>query len=325
MKSLHRAAVVALTLVGLASRAFANDPLPSWNETGTKHAIINSVDRVTKQGSPDYVSPQDRVATFDNDGTLWCEKPLYIHLMANLDRFKELMEANPELGRREPYRAIATKNLGYFMDLYEKNELDTIVGDLFGVPFDGLPTDAYAAWQRRWLANWKHPRFHVGYRGLIYQPMVELVRYLQENAFRVYLFTADEGAFLRLVSESLYGIPPQHVQGTSIELRFTGTTLVRTSQARYLNNWDGKPRLIFETLGCRPILAAGNSNGDLQMLQYVAGGKGTRLSLVVHHTDDEREYAYDKHTEKILPAAKKGGWTVIDMKTDWNRVFAGGK
>ena len=188
-----------------------------------------------------------------------------------------------------------------------------------------MSPDEHEAWHRAWLRTWKHPRFGVGYRQLIYQPMVEFIDYLRSHEFEVYISTADEGAYVKLLSKGLYGVPPENVLGSSVELAFDGKDLTRTAKAQFLNNWDGKPRQIFERLGRRPVLAVGNSNGDLHMLQYTAAGSGPRMSVMLHHTDGEREYAYDGHTDKIMPAAKAGGWTVVDMKNDWRRVFPGGR
>jgi len=310
---------------GFCSASNAADPLPSWYDGPSKKTVLDFVALVTDKNGKDYVEPADRIATFDNDGCCWIEKPLYIHLFANLDRFKELMEADPKLADRQPYKAIASKDLSFFMDLLEKGQLDTIVGDIFGVPFEGMSTDEFAKWNRNWLATWKHPRFKVGYRNLVYQPMVELIGYLRDNEFDVHLFTADEGAFLKLVATDLYGIPPSNVHGSSIKLRYEvnagDPVLMRTADAKYLDNWDAKPRLIFQSIGKPSIFAAGNSNGDLHMLQWTAGQKTPSLALLIHHTDGDREYAYDKHTDKVMPLAREGGWTIVDMKNDWKEVF----
>ena len=319
---------IAILLIWMlvANPLHAADPLPSWNDGDTKSAIVAFVNRVIDKQSKDFVRPEDRIATFDNDGTLWCEKPLYIHLFANLGRFKALMEANPKLAEKQPYKAIAIKDLDYFKDLLEKGKTDQIVGDVFGVPFESLTTSAYAKWNRDWLAQWKHPRFQTGYGNLTYQPMVELVSYLQQNEFDVHSFTADEDAFLKLLASELYGIPPSHVHGSSIQLSYEvnqdEARLVRTAKAKYLNNWDGKPRLIFQSIGKRPIFAAGNSNGDLHMLEYTSQQAGPAMSVLVHHTDAGREYAYDSHTDKVMPLAKKDGWTIVDMKGDWKIIFS---
>ena len=272
------------------------------------------------------MSRRERIATFDNDGTLWTEKPAYTHVFALLDRVKEQMAADPTLKDRQPYKAIAAKDKAYFEELYENQGLDTLTDELLAVPFGGVTTAEYDDWNRQWLRNWKHPKFGVGVRGLIYQPMVELIRYLEANQFRVYIFTADEGAFLRLASQELYGLLPDRVYGTRVRTDYVAegdrAGLVRAYRVEFLNNWAGKPRLIEQVIGARPILAAGNSNGDEQMLQYVALQGRRSLSLLVHHTDDQREFAYDKHADKVLARAAKERWTVISMKDDWKRVFA---
>lgn len=322
------AGIVVAGAVGFAAAITstqAADPLSSWNDTATKQAIVDFVKAVTDRNSRSYVEPEDRIATFDNDGTMWNEKPTYIHVFAVLDRFKEQMKADPSLAKKEPYKAVAKKDLGYFVGLVEHGKFLEVVGDLMGVPFEGMTTTEFEDWNRNWLKTWKHPRFGVGYQDLIYQPMVELFDYLRANDFKVYLCTADEGAFLQLVSKELYGVPSEQVLGSAVKLKYSAEdgapVLARTGKGAFLNNWDGKPRLIFQTLGKRPILAGGNSNGDLHMLQYVAEQNRRSLSLLVHHTDGQREYKYNKHTEKVLPLAKKESWTVIDMKNDWKTIF----
>jgi hypothetical protein len=319
--------IIAIAVICTISvESSADNPLASWNDGPTKKSIVDFVTRVTDKNGNDYIKPADRIATFDNDGCCWNEKPLYIHLFANLDRFKELMKADAKVAEKQPFKAIASKDLSYFMDLLEKGETDTIVGDVFGVPFEGMTTDEFARWNHDWLATWKHPRFKVGYRNLTYQPMVELIHYLRDNDFDVHIFTADEGAFLKLVATELYEIPSRNVHGSSVKLKYEvdeeKVKLVRTAESKYLDNWDGKPRLIFQSIGKRPIFAAGNSNGDLHMLQYVSQQDGPSISVLVHHTDAEREYAYDKHTDKVMPLAKKEGWTVVDMKQDWRTIFS---
>lgn len=300
-----------------------DDLLPSWNDVASKQAIVEFVKAVTEKGGKDYVLPEDRIATFDNDGTLWVEKPLYTHLLGVVGRMKEQMKADPLLAEREPYKAVASKDMAYFMALYENASFETIVSQLMGVPFGGMTHKQYDAWGRKFLSEFKHPKFKVGVEGLIYQPMVELINYLEANDFTVYIFTADEGAFLRLVATDLYGLPPSQVQGTSMRSEFIvengKTKLVRSYRMHYFDNWDGKPRLIDQIIGKKPVFAAGNSNGDQHMLQYAALNGG--MSVLVHHTDGAREYQYDKHTDKVMPLAKKEGWTVIDIKNDWKIVF----
>lgn len=319
-----------LTLAGLLfaslllSPAWASDdPLPGWNDVASKQAIVGFVQSVTEKGGKAYVPPEDRIATFDNDGTLWVEKPLYIHLLGVFAHMKEQMKADPSLKERQPYKAVATKDMGYFMAMFENAAFETVGSQLMGVPFGGMTHAQYDAWAEKFLSEFKHPKFKVGVEGLIYQPMVELINYLEANDFTVYIFTADEGAFLRLAATELYGLPPSRVQGTSMRSEFIAENgkaeLVRTYRMAYLDNWDGKPRLIDQVIGKKPIFAAGNSNGDQHMLQYAALNGG--MSVLVHHTDGIREYQYDKHTDKVMPLAKKEGWTVIDMKSDWKRVF----
>jgi len=322
--NLRISTLLALLLVAFVSgSAAAQDLLPSWNDGPAKKAILEFVAAVTDENGKDYVPPEDRIATFDNDGTLWNEKPLYIHFVAVFDHMKQQMAADPSLKTRQPYKSLATKDKDYFVSLYEDAAYDTLLGQLIGVPFGGMTTDTFADWGRAWLKTWKHPKYKVGVQGLIYQPMVELIRYLEANDFKVHICTADEAAFLRLVSQELYGLPPDHVHGSSVRIEYVvdegKAQLVRTYRARYLDNWAAKPRLIMQELGKKPILAAGNSNGDLHMLQYTALTGG--LALLVHHTDGEREDKYDSHTDKVMPLAKKEGWTVIDMKNDWGVVF----
>ena len=208
--------------------------------------------------------------------------------------------------------------MSYFMSLYENASFETLGSQLMGVPFGGMTHEQYENWGRKFLAEFKHPKFKVGVKGLIYQPMLELINYLEANDFTVYIFTADEGAFLRLAATDLYGLPPSQVHGTSMRSEFVvndgKAELVRSYRMHYLDNWDAKPRLIDQVIGKKPIFAAGNSNGDQHMLQYTALGGG--MSLLVHHTDASREYQYDKHTEKVMPLAKKEGWVVVDMKND---------
>jgi phosphoglycolate phosphatase-like HAD superfamily hydrolase len=301
------------------------DPLPSWNDTATKQAIVDFVGAVTDRQSKDFVPPAERIAVFDNDGTLWTEKPVYTHVFALLDRFKAQMAADPTLKERQPYKAIVAKDKEYFADLYENQAIDTLVDELVALPFGGMTVAEYANWNLNWLKSWKHPKFGVGVQGLIYRPMVELIRYLEANEFKVFIITADEGAFLRLVSQELYGLGPDRVYGTRVRTDYVAdqgkADLIRSYRVEFLNNWAAKPRLIEQVVGTRPILAAGNSNGDEHMLQYTALQGHRSLALLVHHTDSEREFAYDKHADKVIARAAKENWTVVDMKLDWKRVF----
>ena len=315
--------MIFLFTLGRPLSSSASDPLPSWNQGQTKQALIDFVTRVTTEGSEEFVPKGDRIATFDNDGTLWVEKPMYVHFYGIIAQMQEQMAQDPFLHTREPYKSLADKDPSYFSKLYENAAFSSLAGQLFAVPFGGYTHVQYEAWYRSFLSNFKHPKFGVGIEGLIYQPMLELIRYLESNDFKVYIFTADEGAFLRLVSEQLYGIPSEQVQGTNVRSEFIiqndEPLLVRSYRIEHLNNWDGKPRQIQAVIGKKPVFAAGNSNGDQHMLQYAALSGG--MSLLVHHTDGDREFAYDSHTDKVMPLAEQEGWTVIDMKTDWKRIF----
>lgn len=315
-------AIMFLAFVPVIAQA-QDDPLPSWNEGETKTAIVDFVTAVTTDGSSRFIAIEDRIATFDNDGTLWTEKPLYIHFYGLVDQIKKQLAADPTLAEREPYKSAANKDPAYFTQLYEDAAYASLVGQLFGVAFGGMTGEQYEAWAETFISDFKHPKFGVGVEGLIYQPMIELIDYLEANGFVVYIFTADEGAFLRVVSEELYDLPPSQVQGTSVRSEFIVAdgkpSLVRTYRLQHLNNWDGKPRLIQSVIGKKPVLAAGNSNGDQHMLQYAALGGG--MSILVHHTDDERETAYDSHTDKVMPLADQEDWVVVDMKNDWKTVF----
>jgi len=314
----------AMVFISMAN-ARAGDPLPSWNDGKTKQAIVDFVSKVTKEGGPDFVPVSDRIATFDNDGTMWSEKPMYIHFEGVFDRFKELVKEKPELAEKEPFKSLMAKDYAYFTAMLEKKDYLEIVGNLLGVPYAGMTVDEYNKWNKDFYATWKHSKYKVGYQNLIYQPMVELIKYLQSNDFKVYICTADEVSFLQLFSEDLYGIPPEMVMGTSIKLKYemdgNDAVIKRTAEGQYLNNWDGKPRQIMSLLGKKPILAAGNTNGDYYMLEWVAKSKGPGLALMVYHTDAEREDKYDEHIDKTLPMMKKEGGVVIDMKLDWKTIF----
>ena len=301
----------------------SKDPLPSWNNGATKTAILHFVKAVTTPGSAKFVKKEDRIATFDNDGTLWNEKPLYIHFAGVIARMKEQVKENPALAMQEPYASLLHKKLDYFARLAENEQYKTLVGKLMGVPYAGMTPEAYKQWNLDFYADWKHPKYKTGIEGLIYQPMLELIRYLQSNGFKVYICTADEGAFLQIFSEKLYGIPPENVLGTRVKLKYVydGKTskIVRTGEGRYLNNWDGKPRQIQSVLGKRAVFAAGNSNGDYQMLEWAQMNGG--MSILVHHTDGVREDKYDKNTQLVLTMMKRTGGTLVDMKNDWKTVF----
>ncbi|GAB4225810.1 MAG: HAD family hydrolase [Chlamydiales bacterium] len=317
--------ILFLYLLYIVPYTLYSDPLPSWNEGEVKQQIISFVSEVTNLSSLSYILPSERIAVFDHDGTLWCEKPLYIHIVAIMNRFTELIEQNPKLIKRQPYKAIATKDPNYFPDLYDDASFLVWEGQLVALPFGGMTLTDYAKWNELWLQTWRHPRFHVGYKELTYKPMLELIEYLKSHHFRIYIVTADEAAFVRLFSQELYDIPPENVLGSSVKLEFVieegEPQLLRSYQMRYLNNHSGKPRLIEQTLGKRPVFAVGNSNGDLEMLLYTGIQTTPSLVLLVHHTDEEREYAYNKNAKKVLDLFSEKNWPIINMKEDWKAIF----
>ncbi|WP_281612953.1 haloacid dehalogenase-like hydrolase [Flammeovirga sp. SubArs3] len=302
--------------------------LKHWNTTPTRAEIIQFVEGVTNPKSDQFIPQEDRIAVFDNDGTLWSEKPLYSHFYGVFARVEERIAENPDLANKEPFKSLHQfiltkdiKSLGYFMDQLEKGEFNPIVGELMGAPFEGMSVKEYSQWNRKFFSTWKNPVKHRVINELTYLPMNELVKYLQDNGFKVYIFTADEGDFLKLFSEELYHIPAQNVFGSSIILKYKDGQLYRTAKGRYVDNWGNKAALIHQVIRKKPIFAAGNSNGDFEMLQYVDHQTKPHMSLLVHHTDAQREFKYDQHTEKVLPYAQNHHYTIVDMEKDWKVIF----
>ncbi|WNJ17795.1 haloacid dehalogenase-like hydrolase [Pontibacter sp. G13] len=303
--------------------------LPSWRDTDARERIIDFVEVVTDPNSTQFVPPENRIATFDNDGTLWCEKPIPPHFFGILARFQELTQEDPDLVKQEPFTSIGefieTQDpaaLKLFIDEYHDGELLKVVGQLFGVPFANMNVDEYAEWYAQFYRDWEHPTLEKSISGLTYQPMLELLDYLRTREFQVFIFSADEGAFLKLLSNELYGIPPNQAFGSTIKTQYREGEIIRTEDGEWLDNWQGKPEMIQAHIGKRPIFAAGNSNGDFHMLEYVHLQPGPHLSVMIHHTDEEREFAYDTHTDQLLPYAKKHDYLIVDMAEDWDRVFS---
>jgi hypothetical protein len=302
------------------------DPLPSWNDGMAKKAIIAFVDRVTNEGSPDFVLQSERIAVFDNDGTLWTEQPLYVQLEFAIDRVKELAANRPEWNDRQPFKAII-ENDKVNLTKFTKHD----IAEILMTTHAGMTTEEFEQIVREWLATAKHPRFNRPYTECVYQPMLELLSYLRDNGFKTWIVSGGGIEFMRPWTEEIYGIPPEQVVGSSIKTKFDlhdGTpVLLRLPKVNFIDDKEGKPVGINQHIGRRPIAAFGNSDGDLQMLEWTVAGSGLRFGLIVHHTDPEREWAYDRqspigHLDKALDEAKKHGWTVVDMKNDWKRVFA---
>jgi phosphoglycolate phosphatase-like HAD superfamily hydrolase len=328
---LRLVAVAALLLASGAlgscspSSSATDDPLHSWNETASKQAITAFVARTTTRGS-DYIAPPDRIAVFDNDGTLWGEQPLYFQLQFAIDRVTALAPAHPEWTTTEP-----------FASLLKGNTTAALAGGMHAVAnivaatHAGVTTEEFDRIVSEWLATARHPRFKRPYTELVYQPMLELLAYLRANGFKTFIVSGGGVEFLRAFAERVYGIPPEQVVGSrmkmTLETREGRAVLVKLAEIDFVDDGPGKPVGIETAIGRRPVAAFGNSDGDLQMLEWTSAGTGARFCLYVHHTDPDREWAYDRDSsvgrlDKGLEAAKARGWTVVDMKTDWKRVFA---
>jgi phosphoserine phosphatase len=304
----------------------ALDPLPSWNNTPTKRAILEFVGRVTDSKSPDYVPPEDRIATFDNDGTLWSEKPLYFQFVFALDRVKALAPSHPEWKDEPAFKAALEGNIPALLETGEKGALQVLM-----VSHAGMTTTEYEQIVRDWIKTARHPRFNRPYTDLVYQPMLELLAYLRAQGFKTYVVSGGGIDFMRSWIEPIYGIPPEQTIGSSIKTRFEikegNPVLVRLPEVDFVDDKAGKPVGIQRFIGRRPIAAFGNSDGDLEMLQYTTGGPGARFALIVHHTDAEREWAYDRDSDvgrldKALDEATAKGWTIVNMKRDWRVVYS---
>jgi phosphoglycolate phosphatase-like HAD superfamily hydrolase len=318
-------ALSGLLPVSALAQTAMTDPLPSWNDTATKKAIVTFVERVTKQGSPDLVPPAERIATFDNDGTLWAEQPIYFQLAFALDRVKELAPMHPEWKDREPFALLLRGDL--------KGSLaggEAAIFEIVTVTHSGMTTDEFEKIVRDWITTAKHPVTGRLYSEMVYQPMLELLAYLRGNGFKTFIVSGGGIDFMRAFAERVYGVPPEQVVGSSgklnFELRDGRPILMKLPELNFNDDKAGKPIGIQMHIGRQPIAAFGNSDGDLQMLEWAKGGGGVRFALIVHHTDAEREWAYDRNSsigrlDKALDVAKAEGWTVVDMKSDWKTIF----
>jgi phosphoserine phosphatase len=305
--------------------AQAAGPLPSWSDTATKKTIVTFVEKVTDQGSPDFMPPTERIAAFDNDGTLWAEQPMYFQLFFALDRVKALAPQHPEWKDKEPFAPLLRGDLKSALEGGQKAILEIVM-----TTHAGMTTTEFEQIVKDWIAKARHPNTGKLYTQMVYQPMLELLAYLRENDFKTFIASGGGIEFMRAFAEETYGIPPEQVVGSSIQTKFQmrgdGPVLVRLPKINFIDDKEGKPVGINSHIGRRPIAAFGNSDGDLQMLQWTTAGQGLRFALLVHHTDAEREWAYDRNSsvgrlDKGLDEAKARGWTVVDMKKDWKRVF----
>ncbi len=307
-----------------AVSATGSDPLPSWNETAAKKAIIDFVTQATTEGGTSFIPVSERIATFDNDGTLWCEHPLYFEMVYSVDAAKKILAAHPELAKNPKLSALTSK------EAFAKNPEAGIL-EAFALSHAGMSSDAFAQQATVWLDTATHSRFKVKYTQLIYQPMVELLQYLRDNNFKTYIVSGGSSAFIRLFSDSAYGIPAEQVIGTMLKAQFVAKDgkyeVVTTTDVWHNDDKDGKPVGIQQIIGKKPVLAFGNSDGDLQMLQWTSSNTRPNLCLILHHTDADREYAYDSLStvgtlKNALTEGKQKGWTIVDMKNDFKTVFA---
>jgi phosphoserine phosphatase len=311
--------------LSVAAALGAEDPLPSWNKTASKKAIVTFVEQVTRESSPNFVPAAERIAVFDNDGTLWSEQPMYFQLFFALDRVKALAPQHPEWKENQPFKAALEGDMKTVFSGGEHALLELVM-----VSHAGNTIEAFEQIVKNWVATAKHPKTRRPYTEMVYQPMLELLDYLRANGFKTWIVSGGGIEFMRPWTERVYGIPPEQVIGSSVKTKFElqegKPVLVRLPKIDFIDDKAGKPVGINQHIGRRPIAAFGNSDGDLQMLQWTAAGSGARFCLYVHHTDAEREWAYDRKSpigrlDKGLDEASAKGWTIVDMKTDWRIIY----
>lgn len=327
MRNLLVNALFAVVL--FANSAFAADPLSSWSDGKAKQSIISFVAKVTKPGSPDFVPVPQRIATFDNDGTLWAEQPVYFQLLFAIDRVKALAPQHPEWQTQEPFASLLKGDLKGVMAGGEKALLEIVMAT-----HAGMTTEEFEKTVKDWLATARHPKTGKLYTEMVYQPMLEVLAYLRANGFKTFIVSGGGIEFMRPWTEKVYGVPPEQVVGSSIktqwEVRSGKPALVRLPEINFIDDKTGKPVGINAHIGRRPIAAFGNSDGDQQMLEWTQAGNGARLMMLVHHDDAKREWAYGPESkigtfsDALMAEANQQGWTVISMKNDWKKVFAFG-
>ncbi len=326
------AGILALTILlacnpsGTGSQTVAaTDPLQSWNDGDAKQAILGFVARVTDPASPDFVAEAERIATFDNDGTLWAEQPLYFQLLFAIDRVKALAPDHPEWTTQQPFQAVLEDDMEALLAAGEHGLIELVMAT-----HAGMTTEEFELIASEWLATATHPTTGRPFTEMVYQPMLEVLDYLRANGFKTFIVSGGGIEFMRPWTEAVYGIPPEQVVGSSIktafEVRGGEPVLVRLPELDFIDDKEGKPVGINSHIGRRPIAAFGNSDGDFQMLEWATAGSGARLGVLVHHTDAEREWAYDRESavgrlDRGLDEAGARGWTVVSMKDDWRRIF----
>ena len=321
----QRFSLALLFALALPLLAQASEPLPSWNDGPAKNNIIAFVQAVTDQSSKDFVQPAERIAVFDNDGTLWSEQPMYFELLFALDEVKRNAPQHPEWKTTQPFKAVLEND----HKALAAAGMDGII-KIFGATHTGMTTEAFDDYAKTWLSQARHPKTGKPYTEMIFQPMLEMLDYLRSQDFKTYIVSGGDTGFMRAFAEKVYGIPPEQVIGTTFVTAFQfkdgQASILRTPKLAHNDDGPGKPESIDAVIGKRPILAFGNSDGDLQMLQWTAAGPGKRFMGLVHHTDARREWAYDRKSDigrldKALDEANSRGWTVVDMATEWRRIY----
>lgn len=319
-------ASVMLLLTLISQARAADDPLSLWNDSTSRNAIIDFVTRTTTSGSSDFLPAEQRVAVFDNDGTLWSEQPMYFQGLFIFDRIRALAPQHPEWKTKEPYASVLKGDYKTALAGGEKSLLPMIAAT-----HAGITSDEFSDIVTKWLATAVHPRFKRHYTDLVYAPMLQLLDYLRVNGYKTFIVSGGGVEFMRVFAERTYGIPPEQTIGSSIKTKFEmkdgKPQIVRLPQIDFINDGPGKPVGIARFIGRKPVMAFGNSDGDFQMLQYTTGGTGPHLGVIVHHTDAEREFAYDRKSpvgklDKGLDAAATNGWVLVDMKNDWKKVYS---
>jgi len=324
--------LAALALSACAQMTPAGDPLPSWKDGAAKDAVVQFVRKTTVAGGPEFVPASERIATFDQDGTLWVEQPLYAQVEFALERVKDVVRARPALANEEPFKTVLSGDRAAMSRLTEEDLVKIV-----GASQAGLTLEAFRDVVKGWAATAKHPKYQRLYTQLVYAPMLEAMQYLRANGYRTYIVTGGGQEFVRAFAEAVYGVPPEQVIGTMLKVDYAvrdGVPTMTNAPALFFNDdKGGKPVGINMVIGRRPQASFGNSDGDQQMLEWATAGTGARLGMLVLHDDAQREYAYgpanglpDSHvgtfTQSLFDEAKKKGWTVISMKNDWKRVFA---
>ena len=322
---IHLLTVGFILLFGSTAIAKSSDMLPSWNEGQSKTAIVQFVDKVTKEGSTNFVPKAERIAVFDNDGTLWAEQPMYTQLFFALDRVKALAPQHPEWKTKEPFASILKGDIETALAAGDKALVELLMAT-----HTGMTSSEFSQTVKDWLATAKHPTTKRPFTEMVYQPMLELLTYLRANGFKTYIVSGGGVEFMRPWTEVTYGIPPEQVLGSSVkskfEMRDGKPVVVRLPEVNFNNDKEGKVVGINQVIGRRPLAAFGNSDGDLQMLQWTTASDTSSFALYVHHTDKKREWAYDRdssigHFDKGLDEAKAKGWTIVDMKQDWKVIY----